>query len=107
MSEKKMTSIGGQAVIEGVMMRGPHKIAVAVRKPDGEIIIDEKPTPKIGKIVKIPIIRGVYSFFSSLVIGVQALTFSAKFFDDEEEDQNDHSDFSSFGCCVHNIWNVV
>ena len=84
MSEKKMTSIGGQAVIEGVMMRGPHKIAVAVRKPDGEIIIDEKPCPKMSKLVKIPIIRGVYSFFSSLVIGVQALTFSAKFFDDEE-----------------------
>lgn len=84
MSEKKMTSIGGQAVIEGVMMRGPHKIAVAVRKPDGEIIIDEKPTPKVGKIAKFPILRGVYSFFSSLVIGVQALTFSAKFFEDEE-----------------------
>ena len=85
MSEKKMTSIGGQAVIEGVMMRGPHKIAVAVRKPDGEIVIDEKPSPKMGKIAKFPIIRGVYAFFSSLVIGVQALTFSAKFFDDEEE----------------------
>ncbi len=82
--EKKMTSIGGQAVIEGVMMRGPHKIAVAVRKPNGEIVIDEKPTPKVGKIVKVPIIRGVYSFFSSLVIGIQALTFSVKFFDDEE-----------------------
>ena len=85
MSEKKMTSIGGQAVIEGVMMRGPHKIAVAVRKPDGEIVIDEKPSPKMGKIAKFPIIRGVYAFFSSLVIGVQALTFSAKFFADEEE----------------------
>ena len=84
MSEKKMTSIGGQAVIEGVMMRGPHKIAVAVRKPDGEIIIDEKPCPKTNKLAKIPLIRGVYSFFSSLVIGVQALTFSAKFFDEEE-----------------------
>ena len=84
MSEKKMTSIGGQAVIEGVMMRGPHKIAVAVRKPDGEIIIDEKPSPKMGRIAKFPIIRGVYAFFSSLVVGVQALTFSAKFFEDEE-----------------------
>ena len=40
MGEKKMTSIGGQAVIEGIMMRGPEKIAVAVRKPDGDIIID-------------------------------------------------------------------
>ena len=43
MSEKKITSIGGQAVIEGVMMRGPFKTAVAVRKPDGEITIEEKP----------------------------------------------------------------
>ena len=87
MSEKKMTSIGGQAVIEGVMMRGPHKTAVAVRKPDGEIIIDEKPTKGIGKWTKVPIIRGCVSFISSMVVGVQALMFSAKFFDVEEEEK--------------------
>ena len=87
MSEKKMTSIGGQAVIEGVMMRGPHKTAVAVRKPDGEIIIDEKETKNIGKWAKIPIIRGCVSFVSSMVTGVQALMFSAKFFDVEEEEK--------------------
>ena len=87
MSEKKMTSIGGQAVIEGVMMRGPHKTAVAVRKPDGEIIIDEKPTKKFGKWTKIPIVRGVISFVTSMVIGVQALTFSASFFDIEETEE--------------------
>ena len=49
MEEKKKihkTSIGGQAVMEGVMMRGPHKIAIAVRKPDGEIELDTKPVPK-------------------------------------------------------------
>ena len=86
MSEKKMTSIGGQAVIEGVMMRGPHKTAVAVRKPDGEIVIDEKETKGIGKWAKIPIIRGCVSFVSSMVTGVQALMFSAKFFDVEEEE---------------------
>ncbi len=86
MSEKKMTSIGGQAVIEGVMMRGPHKIAVAVRKPDGEIIIDEKPSNGKSKFSKIPVFRGCVSFFSSMVIGVQALMFSAKFFDIEEEE---------------------
>ena len=85
MEEKKMTSIGGQAVIEGVMMRGPHKTAVTVRKPDGEIIIDEKETKGIGKWAKIPIIRGVVSFVTSMVVGVQALMFSAKFFDTEEE----------------------
>ncbi len=89
MSKKKITSIGGQAVIEGVMMRGPHKIAIAVRKPDGEIIIDENDVKTKGAWLKIPIIRGVISFFSSMVIGVKALTFSAKFFDTEEEKFND------------------
>ena len=85
MSEKKITSIGGQAVIEGVMMRGPHKIVTAVRKPDGEIILDEKEVKTKNKLGKIPILRGVVSFFSSMVIGVQSLMFSAKFFDVEDE----------------------
>lgn len=89
--EKKMTSIGGQALIEGVMMRGPQKIAMAVRKPDGEIVIEEKEVKGIGKWAKIPIIRGVVSFVSSMVIGVQALMFSAKFFDVEEEPKKEDS----------------
>ena len=88
--EKKMTSIGGQAIIEGVMMRGPKKIAMAVRKPDGEIIIEEKEANSIGKWGKIPLVRGVIAFISSLVIGVQAIMFSAKFFDVEDENsEND------------------
>ena len=74
-----MTSIGGQAIIEGVMMRGPKKIAMAVRKPDGEIVIEEKEAKGIGKWAKYPIIRGCVSFVSSMVVGVQALMFSAKF----------------------------
>lgn len=89
MSEKKMTSIGGQAVIEGVMMRGPHKIATAVRKPDGEIIIDEKENKNLGKIAKVPIIRGVIAFISSMVIGVKSLMFSAKFYDVEDENKKE------------------
>lgn len=89
MSEKKMTSIGGQAVIEGVMMRGPHKIATAVRKPDGEIIIDEKENKSLGKIAKFPIIRGVIAFISSMVIGVKSLMFSAKFYDVEDENKKE------------------
>lgn len=84
--EKKMTSIGGQAIIEGVMMKGPSKIAMAVRKPDGEIIIEEKESKGIGKWAKVPIIRGVVAFVSSMVTGVQALMFSAKFFDIEEDE---------------------
>lgn len=83
MSEKKMTSIGGQAVIEGIMMKGPDKIAVAVRKPDGEIIIDEKENKIKGGIRKIPLIRGVFAFVDSMVTGVKALMFSANFYEED------------------------
>lgn len=81
------TSIGGQAVIEGVMMRGPQKIATAVRKPDGEIEIEEKPIGKVrkNKILKLPIIRGCVNFFDSLIVGLQSLMYSAKFFELDEE----------------------
>lgn len=83
MSEKKMTSIGGQAVIEGIMMRGPEKTAVAVRKPDGEIIIDEKENKIKNGIRKIPLVRGVFAFVDSMVIGIQALMFSANFYEED------------------------
>ncbi len=81
------TSIGGQAVIEGVMMRGPQKIATAVRKPDGEIELEEKPIGKVrkNKILKLPIIRGCINFFDSMILGIQALMYSAKFFELDEE----------------------
>lgn len=84
-----ITSIGGQAVIEGVMMRGPKETAIAVRKPDGEIIVEKKPVNSFiqkYKLNKIPIIRGVLSFFESLIIGTKALMFSAEFYDIEEEE---------------------
>jgi len=84
-----ITSIGGQAVIEGVMMRGPKEIATAVRTPDGEIVVDKKPISSIlqkWKFLKLPIIRGVISFVESLVIGTKALMYSAEFFDIEEEE---------------------
>lgn len=81
----KKTSIGGQAVIEGVMMKGPEDIAIAVRKPDGEIALKkEKLKANRKKISKMPIIRGMFAFIDSMIIGVQALTFSAEFFEDEE-----------------------
>lgn len=84
-----ITSIGGQAVIEGVMMRGPKESAIAVRKPDGEIIVEKKPINSFVakyKINKIPFVRGVFSFVESLVEGTKALMFSAEFFDIEEEE---------------------
>lgn len=81
------TSIGGQAVIEGVMMRGPEKIATAVRKPDGEIEMEEKPIGKVrrNKILKLPIIRGCINFFDSMILGIQSLMYSAKFFELDED----------------------
>lgn len=91
MNDKKIhkTSIGGQAVMEGVMMRGPKEIAIAVRKPDNEIIIEKRPVASAlqkNKILKMPIIRGCVGFFESMIIGVKALMFSAQFFDIEGEE---------------------
>lgn len=88
----KKTSIGGQAVIEGVMMRGPYKTAVAVRKPDGEIDVsveDLVPLSKRNKIFSLPIIRGAVSFVDSLVTGIKYLQYSASFFEDEEGYEED------------------
>ncbi len=92
MKDKKVkkTSIGGQAVLEGVMMRGKTGIATAVRDSDGTIRIEaERITPpeKQNKFLKLPIIRGVVNFFSSLVVGTKILMRSAEVYggDDEEE----------------------
>lgn len=81
------TSIGGQAVIEGVMMRGPQSIATAVRKPDGEIALDVQTLGKIrrSKLLKLPIIRGCINFFDSMIMGIKSLMYSAKFFDVDDE----------------------
>lgn len=100
MSENKhMTSIGGQAVIEGVMMRGPSKSAIAIRKSDGEIDIDIKNNSSLVaklKLTQIPIIRGVVAFFDSLITGVGATMHSAEFIDLEEESEPSESKFDKF-----------
>ncbi len=93
MSEKKehITSIGGQAILEGVMMRGPYKTAYAVRKPDGEIVLEENENKakNRAKFFKLPIIRGCVNFVDSLVIGMKALMFSAEFVDLEGEEETE------------------
>lgn len=94
MSEKdninavKKTSIGGQALIEGIMMKGPDKIATAVRKPDGEIIVRESAIKPIfkHKLLKLPIIRGSFVLIDSLVNGVKELMYSAEFYGEEYEE---------------------
>ena len=84
----KSSNIGGQAVLEGIMMKNGSKYAVAVRKPDGEIEVktDEyKSIMKWKKLTKIPFVRGVFNFIDSLVLGMKTLTYSASFFEEETE----------------------
>lgn len=94
----RASGIGGQAVLEGVMMRNRDRYAVAVRKPDGEIIIDyhEDEQSKLKNVTdKIPIVRGVVNFVSSLVVGMQTLTYSANFIEVEEDEEEDNKEASS------------
>jgi uncharacterized protein YqhQ len=73
-------NVGGQAVIEGVMMRAPRSVAIAVRRPGGEIVVKRElvaPLSERYPVVKLPIIRGAVALFQSLVIGIRALNFSA------------------------------
>lgn len=88
MNKVKKTSIGGQALIEGIMMKGPEKIATAVRKPDGEIIVKESEINQIfkNKFFKLPIIRGSFVLIDSLVTGVKELMYSAEFYGEEYEE---------------------
>lgn len=83
----KPSGIGGQAVIEGVMMKNGNEYAVAVRKPNEEIIVEKNTlTERKNKVLSLPIIRGVMAFVDSLSLGMKALTFSASFFEEEEEE---------------------
>ena len=84
------SGIGGQAVLEGVMMKNKEEYAVSVRRPDG--VIETKKEKYEGvwggkKIVKLPFIRGVFSFIDSMVLGMQTLTWSASFYEDEEAEE--------------------
>ena len=71
------TSIGGQAIIEGIMMRSPERTAIGIRLPDGRIFMKTEPSPKGSKWGKIPLIRGVVNFVASLVQGTKVLMYSA------------------------------
>ena len=95
MGKQHITSIGGQAILEGVMMRGPFKTAMSVRKPDGEIEcrIDENGVKTRPKFFRIPVVRGCVNFIDSLVIGMKALMFSADFIDIEDDEAEEESKF--------------
>ena len=84
----KSSNIGGQAVLEGIMMKNGPKYAVAVRKPDGEIEVkveEYKSVIKWEKLTKIPFVRGAFNFVDSLVLGMKTLTYSASFLEEETE----------------------
>ncbi len=85
-ASKFRTSIGGQALIEGVLMRGPGKQAIVVRSPDGLVEKVEELTLVRDKypVLGLPIIRGAVTFVDSMVKGIKALMFSADYFPDED-----------------------
>lgn len=91
-SEKTVhkTSIGGQAVLEGIMMKGPRKTCIAVRKSNGEIATKEKdyiPLKDRYRIARVPIVRGCINMVAMMIEGLEAIDFSSKFFEDEETDE--------------------
>lgn len=84
------SGIGGQAVLEGVMMKNREKYAVAVRKPDGDIEVEVEAYEGVwhgNKIKEFPFIRGIFNFIDSMVLGTKCLNYSAHFYEDEETDE--------------------
>lgn len=87
----KSSNIGGQAVLEGIMMKHGKEYSVAVRKPDGEICVTKNTyrsiTGKLEGLTRIPFVRGIFNFVDSMVLGIKTLTYSASFYDEEEEEK--------------------
>ena len=85
--KSRYSGIGGQAVLEGVMMKNKEKYAVAVRKPDGEIEVEVETYKGLAhgsKFKELPFIRGIFNFLDSLILGTRALNYSASFYEEEE-----------------------
>ncbi len=91
-STLKYSGIGGQALLEGIMMKNKDEYAIAVRKPDGEIVVEKDTyvsmTEKV-KIFSLPFIRGIFNFADSMILGMKTLSRSAEFFGDEEDDEDE------------------
>ena len=103
MSEQKEIIVGGQAVIEGVMMRAPNSYAVAVRRPDGTIVSRAERLPSLSAkypILKVPVLRGSAVLIHSMILGVKALNFSANIAlgeENSEESGSGESQIQSLG----------
>lgn len=88
----RYSGIGGQAVLEGVMMKNQDKYAVAVRKPDGEIVIElenHQGALQESWLKKVPFVRGVFNFVDSMILGMKSLNFSASLYDEDEQGSKD------------------
>ena len=101
----RYSGIGGQAVMEGVMMKNGDDYAIAVRTPDQKIVVENFVSAGLFKnktVKNIPVIRGVVNFIESLTLGMKALTYSASFFEDEEEkkEQNEKKENFVMGLTV-------
>lgn len=92
MADKKKlcySGIGGQAVLEGIMMKNKNRYSIAVRKPDGEIAVDMNTYEGLqhgNKIKELPFIRGIFNFIDSMVLGMRCLNVSASFYEEDEEE---------------------
>ena len=89
---KRYCGIGGQAVLEGIMMKNQDKYAVAVRKPNQEIEVKVdkyKSFCEGKKILSLPFVRGIFNFVDSMVLGIKTLMYSSEFYEEEEEVQED------------------
>lgn len=104
------TKMGGQAVMEGIMMKGEEKTALAVRMSDGSIKVETEQTKKPGKWSKMPIVRGVFTFVDSLVTGTRILMKSAELIEDSFDEEYEESKFEKwltdkFGSKA--VWNMM
>ncbi len=93
---KHITTIGGQALIEGILMRGPEDVAIAVRQENGEIVLKKEKLNTLGmryKFFRLPFIRGIVSLIESLIFGIEALMYSAEFFEESFEEKEKKETF--------------
>ena len=100
--ERFKTSVGGQALMEGIMMRGPKNICCAVRKPDGTIETKVEPTPTHGVWTKIPLVRGAISMIESLIMGYKYMMYSAQVSMGDDYDPAEEE--TAFEKWVGDIW---
>jgi len=104
------TLVGGQAVIEGVMMRAPHSYCVAVRRPAGEIVTEEQPLPKVSEkypLFRYPILRGIGTLGQAMWLGVKALRFSANAVLDENDPHRKSQQMPGWMMALHVAFSFV